>query len=182
MGIKFQILSVALLLGVVGLSLQTSLRGPDGRLIRPEESSPSPAQVGPIRPNWFVDLGYLDGRYYYMETELKMNWTLAREHCNMHFMRMSTIDTKEQFDFVVEKVKPYGQQMLWTSARESREPSMFVWDGTQGRRPNSSVIAQWGHQREWEPFHHCGAFWVSDNFSQFWTDNCDQEYYVLCQI
>lgn len=69
----------------------------------------------------------------------------------------------------------------WTSARESRDPTMFVWNDTETHL-DPYVISGWNSNfANGRNYEYCASFRVLKNNSEMYPESCLARNCVLCQ-
>jgi len=138
--------------------------------------------IGNGYPQSLVALGAVDGRLYFVDMAVTRTWKGAKEYCEAANLKLASVETKAQADFLTGALQQFvPTKMFWTSLRESRQPSMLVWDGTDNHL-DTSIFR--GLKWDTPAFQYCILLYRSDNGIHLIADGGRGEYLrnVLCHF
>jgi len=133
-------------------------------------------------PVSLVNLGEVGGKSFFIEPNLTMNWTDTKTYCESNNLKMVSIETKDEADFLVRTLRPYGIMWFYSALHESISPIMMEWDESRSQ-PDTSFLGRWGWWNVARDYQYCGMFRAQDVFPDlyFYVVRCDYAAFVACQ-
>ncbi|ODN02018.1 Early activation antigen CD69 [Orchesella cincta] len=126
-----------------------------------------------------ISLGTVDGKTYFADAT-KRNWTAARTFCSEVGMRLATITSEAQLEFLRFAYDSTNfAEDHWTAARDSQEARQFTWDSL-----NEQPSETFNHWINWHnlPYQTCALYnFIPGVSCCMHFENCAAMEKVLCE-